>query len=102
MTEQQLRRRRKIRKARQRHRQWYWREHDKDTHQCPACGAGTESVRRFEVHHRDGNPLNGNPENLVALCWECHLKQHGAEPTLSSLDVDEWKQEFAALGGEAP
>lgn len=102
MSEQELRQRRKRRKARQQHRKRYWRKHDKETYRCPGCGAGIESVRRFEVHHRDGDPLNGEFENLIALCWECHLDQHGAEPTLSSLDVDEWKREFAALGGEAP
>jgi 5-methylcytosine-specific restriction endonuclease McrA len=26
------------------------------------------------VHHRDGNPLNCAPENLVALCQRCHLR----------------------------
>lgn len=26
------------------------------------------------VHHRDGDPVNCSPENLVALCQRCHLR----------------------------
>ncbi len=26
------------------------------------------------VHHRDRNPMNNNPENLVALCSRCHCR----------------------------
>jgi len=26
------------------------------------------------VHHRDGDPMNCSPENLLAACQRCHLK----------------------------
>lgn len=41
---------------------------------CSECGA-TEVV--FDVHHKDGDHLNNNPENLQVLCHKCHGKKHG-------------------------
>ena len=29
-----------------------------------------------QVHHRDRQPANNNPDNLVALCTGCHLHYH--------------------------
>jgi hypothetical protein len=29
-----------------------------------------------QVHHRDRQPFNNNPDNLVALCTGCHLHYH--------------------------
>jgi 5-methylcytosine-specific restriction endonuclease McrA len=26
------------------------------------------------VHHKDGNPANCHPDNMVALCQRCHLR----------------------------
>lgn len=28
------------------------------------------------VHHKDCNPQNDNPENLILLCNKCHMKAH--------------------------
>ena len=39
---------------------------------CAICGR----VGYTEVHHKDKNPLNNSPENLVRLCKSCHAKQH--------------------------
>jgi hypothetical protein len=39
---------------------------------CNVCGKGG----RTWVHHKDENPLNNSPENLVRLCMSCHVKQH--------------------------
>ena len=63
---------------RQKHRERYWNEHDKQSYTCPDCGGGLEEVSEFQVHHKDGNPTNGDPENLVALCKECHHDRHGS------------------------
>ena len=27
-----------------------------------------------QIHHIDGNPLNNNPNNLIALCGTCHVR----------------------------
>jgi hypothetical protein len=37
-----------------------------------------ETSARFhpQVHHRDRQPSNNNPDNLVALCTGCHLHYH--------------------------
>ena len=39
---------------------------------CAICG----KTGYTEVHHKDENPLNNSPENLVRLCKSCHAKQH--------------------------
>ena len=39
---------------------------------CAICG----KTGYTEVHHRDKNPMNNSPENLVRLCKSCHAKQH--------------------------
>lgn len=39
---------------------------------CAICGKNGYT----EVHHKDKNPLNNSPENLVRLCKSCHSKQH--------------------------
>lgn len=62
---------------RARHRERYWNEHDEESYTCPDCGRGKDEVSEFQVHHKDGNPTNGDGENLVALCKECHHDRHG-------------------------
>jgi 5-methylcytosine-specific restriction endonuclease McrA len=36
---------------------------------CPAPG--------IDRHHRDGNPGNNVPENLMVLCRRCHMVEDG-------------------------
>jgi len=84
--------------ARQKHREFYWVCMDKESYQCPDCGRECDDVNRFEVHHIDGNPLNGLPENLIALCKRCHLWRHGDEQNLSAYTLNEWKSAFLSIG----
>lgn len=98
MTEAELRRNRRRKQARSRHTNRYWQNHDKETYLCPDCGRGIESVWRFEVHHIDENPLNGDPDNLIALCFECHRRRHGQEPKRESLE--DWKGRIEDLGSK--
>ena len=44
---------------------------------CAVCG----KIGYTEVHHRDENPMNNSPENLVRLCKSCHAKQHRSRPS---------------------
>lgn len=85
--------------ARIRHRKWYWETHDMDTYECPDCARMKEEVDRFEVHHKDRNPRNGHPNNLIALCRRCHRVRHTDDGvlTLSALTLEEWKSEFGNL-----
>lgn len=39
---------------------------------CTLCGADGK-----DRHHRDGNSLNNNPENIKILCRKCHMTVHG-------------------------
>jgi endogenous inhibitor of DNA gyrase (YacG/DUF329 family) len=40
---------------------------------CSICGAKN---KRMVAHHKDGNRTNNLPDNLVALCYGCHKKEH--------------------------
>jgi 5-methylcytosine-specific restriction endonuclease McrA len=82
-------------------REWFWRTHDRESYECPDCGRGDDRVQRFEVHHIDSDPTNNEPENLVAVCRRCHRWRHGEGPTVSGLDLDEWKDEFLSLGEDS-
>ena len=51
--------------------------------QCLPPGRGYRHLSRkirskytAQVHHRDRQPANNNPDNLVALCTGCHLHYH--------------------------
>lgn len=47
------------------------RERDKYT--CKICGE-KQGDRAFSVHHIDYNKKNCNPDNLITLCVNCHVK----------------------------
>ena len=42
---------------------------------CELCGKNGYT----EVHHKDKNPLNNDPSNLMRLCKSCHRKQHAVK-----------------------
>jgi hypothetical protein len=46
---------------------------------CEQCGA----TWGLDVHHKDENPLNNDPENLIVLCRSCHLKRHKTKTNCS-------------------
>lgn len=42
---------------------------------CSWCGQGQRTVRGrsvVELHHKDHDPYNNDPDNLQWLCFECH------------------------------
>ena len=66
----------------------------RDHYACVLCGRAAE-----EVHHKirltqtniiDPN-ITLNPDNLISLCHDCHMKQH-------SLDLIDYPYEFDASG----
>lgn len=77
--------------------EWYWSVYDHDRYECPECGRGIERAKQFDVHHRDGNPTNNHPDNLVGLCRRCHIWHHSDTQTIKGLDVEEWKRAFGRL-----
>lgn len=84
--------------ARAVHREWYWSQNGPiEDYLCPDCERGYGSVRGFDVHHIDENPLNGHPANLVGVCVRCHRWRHSEEKSMSLLTVDEWKDEFLSI-----
>jgi formate-dependent nitrite reductase cytochrome c552 subunit len=46
--------------------------------ECEQCGMPHDRgdfSRVLTVHHKDHNPANCSPENLIALCAPCHLDE---------------------------
>lgn len=48
-------------------------------YQCVYCGF--RSKKHIEVHHRDDDHQNNQPENLVSICPMCHAYHHVGEPS---------------------
>ena len=42
---------------------------------CQGCQR-SRKVTRLYVHHRDENPMNNDPRNLMTLCGSCHRRSH--------------------------
>ena len=44
---------------------------------CERCGRKRDRYERnkfwLTVHHKDRNPANNNPDNLIVLCPKCHF-----------------------------
>lgn len=45
---------------------------------CDQCGN-----KASHIHHKDGDFLNNNMENLESLCVSCHVKKHGKRPPVN-------------------
>lgn len=39
----------------------------------------------FVVHHKDGDPINNHPSNLVTLCHRCHKLVHNKTISLGKV-----------------
>ena len=52
---------------------------------CQRCGRHAF----LEAHHRDGNPANNDPGNLVTFCRKCHIEAH--RPPVAP-DVAAWRE----------
>lgn len=88
-TEQRLELRRKVQDDARRR---FWAEYDRDSYECPACERDDVP---FEVHHRDGDWLNGHPINLRGTCHQCHAGEHRRREAVER--VEAMKAEFAEL-----
>jgi len=54
-------------------RELFWSNHSHEDYRCPDCGRKAAEISgSFEVHHKDGDPLNNDLGNLVAVCRVCH------------------------------
>jgi len=44
---------------------------------CQICGTAPSNKqgKTLGVHHKDGDPINNNDSNLIALCQPCHLRE---------------------------
>lgn len=56
----------------------------RDDYTCQLCGIDQEGLgQKMDVHHRDYNKKNNEPENLITLCLSCHGK--------TNYDRDYWE-----------
>ena len=47
----------------------------RDNYKCQLCGCPEiENGRKLSVHHIDYDKRNINPDNLISLCINCHMK----------------------------
>lgn len=53
----------------------HWRAQKHRAATCAECG----TVSDLHVHHKDRNPSNNDPTNLLTLCASCHLRLHWRE-----------------------
>lgn len=61
----------------------YWEVNDRETYRCPDCDRlEDEIIGGFEVHHKNGEPLDNRPENHIGLCRLCHCLREGKKPSL--------------------
>jgi len=51
----------------------------KDNPLCGVCNQTGRITAAEVVHHKDRNPKNNDSGNLVALCVDCHAKEHGKD-----------------------
>lgn len=63
----------------------YRRHFNEEDLKCVRCGYN-EFVICVDVHHIDENHLNSDPDNLLALCANCHRGLHNKLWKLDDLD----------------
>jgi hypothetical protein len=67
-------------------RRIFWDDRSQEQYNCEDCGRGIDEIHgKFEVHHKDGNPYNNDPENLVGLCKACHAIREDRKPGKNSI-----------------
>jgi len=57
---------------------------------CEICGNDNMKHERPHVHHKDGDPFNNSPENLITLCRSCHNFQHKSRRPNMSVPFTRW------------
>ena len=64
---------------------------------CRACSNLAVDIHHIEPRGMGGNPNKDVPENLIALCRDCHEKAESGEITKEQLQ--EIKQKYEDLQG---
>lgn len=57
---------------------------------CEVCGVRS---RKLQIHHKDRNPFNNIPSNLLIICRRCHGKIHFVDEDIMNI-----KDQDYALG----
>lgn len=68
-------------------RKVFWEAHSQDGYQCPDCGRrGADLLRPFEIHHKNGDPMDNREQNLVGVCRPCHNIREGKKPSIREIE----------------
>lgn len=59
--------------------------------ECYFCGREEIDGYKNDIHHKDGNHQNNNPENLMKLCRSCHKKLHYLYQYLN-IDIQDFRK----------
>lgn len=60
---------------------------ERDGFMCQECGVHQDELnRRLHIHHIDYDKKNCNPNNLISLCINCHMK--------TNVDRERWVNYF--------
>lgn len=70
----------------------HWRARKHKAQACSECGA----IADLHVHHKDRNPANNEPANLMTLCASCHLRLHWREDREKRMEASRKAQATAA------
>ena len=65
-----------------------------DIGNCVLCDS-----EKSERHHIDGNTLNNTPENVIALCRKCHMREDGRLEKFRELAIANQPKAVAARWG---
>ncbi len=63
----------------------------RDVQPCENCGD-----QQAERHHRDGDTLNNEPENIAWLCRKCHMQSDGRYTDFVASSADHLKKAVKA------
>lgn len=59
----------------------------RDMKTCQSCGVRS---KKLQVHHKDHNPFNNGPSNLLMLCRHCHGKIHDVDEDVMGIKSEEY------------
>lgn len=62
---------------------------------CDYCGYKPLWLRALDVHHRDGDNSNNDPDNLLTLCATCHRELEATIHDIGDwVKAESWLQKF--------
>lgn len=61
---------------------------------CKNTGVWNEVLLRLEIHHKDRDRKNNNPDNLAFLCPNCHSQMPGHTSNINELKIKKKRSRY--------